>query len=610
MKKWITNGLVAAILSLSVFSYGEITGLRSGVQFSEDGGITGLHSGVQFADSGVSIVGLKAAFSWLGQSTIVPEIGTTPTFTRATTATVEDFEGLIKPTLSGEVRFKGGRRLEQLVDKPEGIDLGNWFKSNCTITTGIIDPDGGTTAFRMTATSAAAILQNNATHSDDGETVIGSWWVKRVTGTGTVQMTDGSDGGNITTITSVLTTDWQRIAATARVMTATGVHGVRISTDGDVVDIWHPQYEYISGQSVTAPSEYRSHGVLSAPYHGANVDGVQYFTTLNGNTVASNVVTEANGVAISGSDSHADVDGPFGYLSEGARTNISLHSQAFGDAVWTASNVTVTDNDTAGPWGTTTAELLTSSAGNGTVIQDLGIIGGAIKAGGFWIKRKTGTGDIDLTLDGGSTWTTKTVTAGWTRVQISQTLANPDVGIRIVTSADAVWVEGGQVEAASFLSSDIVTAGSAVTRNADVMTVAFPGIDAAGTAYAEVSSNWASVGGSARYALGRASTGQLLYSVNSDADVIWTRDDTNTSVSPAGTSYENAVQAVASTWGNALTAYFNGDPDASPASYDGAMGSGDLEIGSFNGGIQQWDGTIRHIKLFKPELTAAQVPVQ
>jgi len=231
------------------------------------------------------------------------------------------------------------------------------------------------------------------------------------------------------------------------------------------------------GQVNTNPSEPVSHGVLSAPFHGAGVGSVKYFSTLNANTVASNIVTEATGAPIDSSQAAAaggvtagvvDASGPLGYLAEGARTNRLLYSQTWENAVWVASNVTKADNSAVAPNGTSTAATLTATAGNGTVIQDLGVVANASKTGGTWIKRKTGTGNIDLTMDGGTGWTTQTVTAGWTRISKNQTLADEDFGIRIVTSGDAVYVWNGQVETATFLSSDIPATTVAVTRAADV----------------------------------------------------------------------------------------------------------------------------------------------
>jgi len=104
-----------------------------------------------------------------------------------------------------------------------------------------------------------------------------------------------------------------------------------------------------------------------------------------------------------------------GYLAEGARTNRCLQSQTLG-TTWVASNITVANDQVVAPDGTTTAESLTASAGNGTLIQDLGVVASAAKTGSIYLKRKTGTGNIDITMDGGATWTTQTINATtWTR---------------------------------------------------------------------------------------------------------------------------------------------------------------------------------------------------
>jgi hypothetical protein len=70
---------------------------------------------------------------------------------------------------------------------------------------------------------------------------------------------------------------------------------------------------------------------------------------------------------------------------------------------------------------------------------------------------------------------------------------------------------------------------------------------------------------------------------------------------------EGAPQAIASTWGDALTAYINGDPDATPASFGGVMGSGDIGVGCQNNGQQQWNGTVRNVKIYNKELSEDQV---
>ena len=432
-----------------------------------------------------------------GTFTIAPRYAAgsaTPTYTGATAKTTIDFEGLLKTCLSGEVRCLGGRRVRNVVvGSSEDFTNVNWVNSGLTVTPSVSDPWGGTTAQTLTSTANnKEIYQNIPTVA--GNKHAAATWIRRRTGTGTIRMYC-----NNALVVLPLTSTWQRLGASATAVGALVYVGINIAVSGDAVDIVRIQHENTTGQSNQNPSEYVSVGVLSAPvYHGVGVDGVKVFTTLNGNTVASNVVSEATGAPITSAEAACaggvtagvvDAVGPVGYLPEGARTQRALHSQAFSNAVWVSGGggIAVTDNSFVAPDGTTTADTMTASGANGTLIQDLGTVGSAAKAGGLWLYRKTGTGNIDLTLDGGSTWTTKAITAAWTRVQISQTLADEDFGIRIVASGDEVYAWQGQVETASFLSSDIASTTVAVTRNADVLTYVSAGniSGTVGSAYAE-----------------------------------------------------------------------------------------------------------------------------
>jgi hypothetical protein len=150
-----------------------------------------------------------------------------------------------------------------------------------------------------------------------------------------------------------------------------------------------------------------SRGELSYPYHGAGVDGVKYFPTTNGNTVSSNVVTEAPGVQLTG----------ITLLAEEVRINLLLNS-----ATPATQNIT------------TTAQAYTiSMSGTGTCTLT-----------------GTATGTLTGTGAGNRVPITVTTTAGTLTLTFAGTNTN------------------GQAEAGSTLSSYIPTAGASVTRVADV----------------------------------------------------------------------------------------------------------------------------------------------
>ncbi len=175
----------------------------------------------------------------------------------------------------------------------------------------------------------------------------------------------------------------------------------------------------------------------------------------------------------------------YGLIIEALVTNDCLHNRNFGDAVWVKPDVSVTDNTVASPDGGTNADTLTADAGNATIIQDLGTISSGVRVFSLYLKRKTGTGNVEITLDGGSTWTNQTINSStWTRVWIKQTVADPDVGVRIVTSGDAVYAWGGQHENGGRIPREVIyTDGSSVTKNEDDLTYAASGnvVDGGGT---------------------------------------------------------------------------------------------------------------------------------
>lgn len=157
-----------------------------------------------------------------------------------------------------------------------------------------------------------------------------------------------------------------------------------------------------------------------------------------------------------------------GLLLEQARTNSVLWCRDFTNAAWVKSNVTAAKDQTGIDGSANSASSLTATAGNGTCLQSI-TASSASTFTSVFIKRITGTGTIEMTMDNGTTWTPATVTSSWTRVTIPHaTLANPVCGFRIVTSGDAVAVDYMQVErGGSVFTSPIATTSATVTRSGE-----------------------------------------------------------------------------------------------------------------------------------------------
>ena len=429
---------------------------------------------------------------------LVLDAGTgSPTFTRATTGTVQDNEGILRTAIAGEARFTGARRVRNLLPSTEGaFDAGSgWTLLNGAITTGVEDPNGGSTAYTLTQSGAPSCELYPTTPFVNSST-ISSVWIRRRTGTGTIRLYGGD---YITNITSQVTSEWNRVTSNASESATVGFD-LRTFDSGDAIDFWHPQAEDITGRTdQTTPSEYVSVGVLSAPYHGAGVDGVKYFDTdLSGNPIAASTLK--------------------GYLAEPAATNLCLQSNTF-KTTWTDSTgVLPAAADVIGPDGTISAWTMTDNSAGAIeyITQNITLTAAAYTFSAFVKKTSgattfpllyvvTGTVGAQATIDTNNgvatVWTAitgHTMLAGasarcnshdanfW-RVELTYTATAALYGHFIVPAAttnatqstgavdvtvqgSSVWTRA-QVELGSAATSYIPTTTVAVARNADVESV-------------------------------------------------------------------------------------------------------------------------------------------
>jgi len=164
-----------------------------------------------------------------------------------------------------------------------------------------------------------------------------------------------------------------------------------------------------------------------------------------------------------------------------AATNEALYSRDLTQTQWVKVNTTAAHTATGADGAVSSASLLTSSAANGTVLQTFTIASEAQNLS-VYVRRVTGTGEIDITENNGTTWTALTasncvqpgtlaasgiVTTGYVRCSVEATLLNPVVGFRIVTNGDAVNIDFVQLENSTFPTPPIATTTTTAVRAAD-----------------------------------------------------------------------------------------------------------------------------------------------
>ena len=237
---------------------------------------------------------------------------TDPTVTRATTKVIQDHEGKLITIDSGEIAQNGARRVQNMMTASEDMTNGAYT-----------DGAGATSSATSTVfdgTSNADVTQS-ITITDDGSGAEGRYFnfsVKISLDSGSIsadnEVTIRVAGTAVTAGALELGTQLGATAKRFELIVATDAAGTTVIPEVEcdsavTLGITEWQVEEVTGQFSHTCGDYASVGVASDPWHGAGVDGVQYFSTHNGNTVASTgIVTEAAGADINSSNSQfADV---------------------------------------------------------------------------------------------------------------------------------------------------------------------------------------------------------------------------------------------------------------------------------------------------------------
>ena len=403
--------------------------------------------------------------------------GGTWSLTRATATTGVDHESLVRTLLSGEARFEKLRRVENRVAGSSRNLTVSWIgQGSPTITANygsVAAPDGSFSASRVQWTSGASKAVYQTLTSVAGEARTFSAWMRATSSTSTVRLRNYDGTTSTYSAALVLDTTWRRYSVSVTGMAASASANFSFEQDAGVsaADFlaWEGQLETVTGQAIQAPSENVSVGVLSAPYHGAGVDGVKYFNTANGNTVASNVVTEAAGAALDTATLKSGIS-PFG-----AHTALLLHNRDFTNAAWTKGATVTVAKDQTGADGTANgaSRITFGAVGATNTVTQAVVSASAARYLTARIKRLVGTGVIEMSVDAGLSFVdvTSQISASYAKVSIPvQTLANPTAVFRGATNADAIAVDYVMLTSVAN-APEIATTTAAVTVNKDAVTL-------------------------------------------------------------------------------------------------------------------------------------------
>lgn len=275
----------------------------------------------------------------------VADISPAPTFSRTDSGTnnicamVVDCYGAYQPCRTGELRFFGARRVENICTKPEDLSDASWVKGSVgsvTYLSAETGPQGRANVWRVDRASGTENLLALSSRSYRPGQHTWSLWLS---GDGSAQYTiliqRSTDDVIISTQTVTPSAAFQRCYVSG-VIASTANHRVvlrAVASGAASVKVAAPQMERTVGQT-GVPNDYVPRGLTGAtsPFQGAYVDGVKYFATENPWSGASGIATEGVGAPLTTLK---------GVLTERTVVNRLYSSAALEATEWTRTNVTV-----------------------------------------------------------------------------------------------------------------------------------------------------------------------------------------------------------------------------------------------------------------------------
>jgi len=205
---------------------------------------------------------------------------------------------ILKTAEANQHRIDNGREVVNLLSYPEDLTNAAWTVSDTATKVGIVagvGPNGESAMEISFGSNVSAHLDNlMGTETFDGDSRT-KFYVRAVSGNAIVRVRNGA----VASPDIALTTEWKWITSLVTVAVSNQSRGVQNNSAGTSANIYvlKGQAEDVTGQANQNPSEYVG-GSGAGPFR-------RIFDTTNGNTVSSNVVTEAAGIPL-----HPKVNAP------------------------------------------------------------------------------------------------------------------------------------------------------------------------------------------------------------------------------------------------------------------------------------------------------------